>query len=335
LEISDIEKIDKNGMYKIYDDWPKMARESYEANHEQIKCNNISHIVFTGMGGSGAIGDIFESILSKTKIHVTLVKGYHLPSTVNSETLIVATSISGNTEETLSVLELATNTNAKIVAFSSGGKMKDFCLKNNLEFRQIQMKHSPRVSFPIFLYSMLKILESVLPIKKEDILESIAELEKTKERIKSENLSEKNIALNLAKTITGIPLIYYPWGLQAVAVRFKNSLQENAKCHVISEDMIESCHNGIVSWEKSSNVQPILIEGDDDYFKTKERWEILKYFFKKNSIEWKEVKSVKGDILSKIINLIYILDYTSIYLAILSEVDPSPVNAIDFVKKHM
>ena len=142
-----------------------------ECLHKQIDFGDITHIVFAGMGGSGAIGDIFYSILSKAKIHVTLVKGYHLPSTVNSETLIVATSISGNTEETLSVLELATNTKAKIVAFSSGGKMKDFCLKNSLEFRQIQMEHSPRVSFPIFLYSMLKILESVLPIKKEDILE--------------------------------------------------------------------------------------------------------------------------------------------------------------------
>ena len=132
MNISEIEKYDLNGMHKIYDKWPKIARESYEFDHKQIDFGDITHIVFAGMGGSGAIGDIFYSILSKAKIHVTLVKGYHLPSTVNSETLIVATSISGNTEETLSVLELATNTKAKIVAFSSGGKMKDFCLKNSL-----------------------------------------------------------------------------------------------------------------------------------------------------------------------------------------------------------
>jgi len=335
LNSSDIEKIDLHGMHKIYDKWPKMARENYELNHKQIHFNNITHIVFAGMGGSGAIGDIFFSILSRAKIHVSLVKGYHLPSTVNSETLVVTTSISGNTVETLSVLESAKNVGAKIIAFSSGGKMKDFCLKHDLEYRQILMEHSPRASFPSFLYSMLKILEPVLPINEEEILESITEMEKTMETIKSENLTEKNTALNLAKWISGIPLIYYPWGLQAAAIRFKNSLQENAKCHVISEDMVEACHNGIVSWERPSNVQPILIEGVDDYLKTKERWEILKSFFKQNNIDFREIHSVKGSVLSKLINLIYLLDFSSIYLSVIKEVDPSPVNAIDFIKKQL
>jgi glucose/mannose-6-phosphate isomerase len=327
-----LEKCDSQGMHKVYDIWPKIARESYETKNKEIKFKNISHIVFVGMGGSGAIGDIFEAILSKTNIHVTLVKGSHLPNTIDSKTLVVVTSISGNTVETLSVLEAAIKTEAKVIAFSSGGKMEMFCLKNNLEYRKIEMKHSPRVSFPIFLYSMLKILESVLPIKKEDIKESILELEKTMEKIQSKDLSEKNIALNIAKQITEIPLIYYPWGLQAAAIRFKNSLQENSKMHAITEDVIEACHNGIVAWDKKSNINPILIQGTNDYIKTKERWIILKEFFGKNSIEYNEVFSIKGNILSKLINLIYLLDYSTIYKAVLSGIDPSPVIPIDFVK---
>jgi glucose/mannose-6-phosphate isomerase len=287
------------------------------------------------MGGSGAIGDIFEAILSKTNIHVTLVKGYHLPNTVDSKTLVIATSVSGNTVETLSVLESAIQTDAKVIAFSSGGKMEKICLKNNLEYRKIEMKHSPRVSFPIFLYSMLKILESVLPIKKEDIEESILELEKTKGKIQSKNLTEKNIALNIAKQITGIPLIYYPWGLQAAAIRFKNSLQENTKIHAITEDVIEACHNGIVAWDKKSDINPILIQGTDDYIKTKERWEILKELFKEKNIEYNEIYSEEGNILSKIINLIYILDYSTIYRAVLLEINPTPVGPINFVKNKL
>jgi len=144
-----------------------------------------------------------------------------------------------------------------------------------------------------------------------------------------------NTALNLAKWITGIPVLYYPWGLQSAAIRFKNSLQENSKLHVITEDVIEACHNGIVSWEKDSNMQPILIQGYDDYVKTKERWRILKEFFNLKQIEYKEVSSVKGNIISKIINLIYLLDYTSIYHSVISGIDPSPVSAIDFIKERL
>ncbi len=148
------------------------------------------------------------------------------------------------------------------------------------------------------------------------------------------NLSDENPAVSLAKWINGIPIIYYPFGLQSAAIRFKNSLQENAKMHVITEDIIEVCHNGIVAWEKPSDVKPILIQGADDFEKTKERWKIIKEYFESNSIEYKEISSVQGAILTKLINLIYFLDYTSIYKAILSKIDPTPVKSIEFIKKR-
>jgi len=87
------------------------------------------------MGDSGALGDILSSILSKTNTHVNVVKGYHLPKTVDSNTLVVTTSISGNTIETLSVLESASKQDCKIIAFSSGGKIETFCSKNDIDYR--------------------------------------------------------------------------------------------------------------------------------------------------------------------------------------------------------
>src|SRR5690349_16279230 len=110
-------------MYKIYDKWPEIARESYESDADIVDFRDIDHIVFAGMGGSGALGDIFSAILSKTDSHVVVTKGYHLPNTVDSHTLVVATSISGNTVETLSVLDSANKSKCKLVAFSSGGLM--------------------------------------------------------------------------------------------------------------------------------------------------------------------------------------------------------------------
>lgn len=335
LEFSTIEKYDTQKMYVVYDKWPEFAQKSYDFPHKQFKCSGISHIVFAGMGGSGTIGDIFSAILSKTDIHVTNIKGYLLPNTVNSNTLVITTSVSGDTKETLTVLESAIKMNCKVIAFSSGGKMEKFCLENNVEFRKIEKIHSPRASLVSFLYSMLNILEPILSVKYEDVIDSINKMKILQENISSKNLKEDNQSLKLASWITGIPLIYYPFGLQAAAIRFKNSLQENSKNHAITEDVVESCHNGIVAWEKSSFIQPILIEGKDDYIKTKERWEILKKYFDKNQINYKEIFSVEGNILSKLINLIYLLDYTTIYHAVIAEIDPSPVNSILFIKSKL
>jgi len=335
LDLSTLNKFDPEGMYTVYDRWPEIAKESYESDHDSMDFGKVDHIVFAGMGGSGAIGDIFCSILSKTRIHVCVVKGYHLPSTVDSDTLVVTTSISGDTAETLSVLDAAKKLGTKLIAFSSGGKMQKYCKENNVNYRNIPQLHSPRTSFPAFVYSMLKILGTVIPVKKEDIMNSIKQLEDLQKKISSSNLDKNNPSLNLAEWLSGIPMIYYPWGLQAAAIRFKNSLQENAKIHAMAEDVIEACHNGIVSWEKKSNVRPVLLEGEDDYIKTKERWRILKEYLGTNEIDYREITSVKGGILSKLINLIYLLDYSSIYLAIKSGVDPSPLHSIDFVKKRL
>jgi len=185
------------------------------------------------------------------------------------------------------------------------------------------------------LYSILKVLQLTLEIKQHDIFESITELEKLSKKINSSNLTDSNPSLNLAKWIHNIPMIYYPFGLESAAIRFKNSLQENVKIHAIAEDVIEACHNGVVSWERKSNIQPILLEGQDDHIKTKERWKILKEFFQQNKIEYKEIISINGSIISKIINMIYLLDYSTIYKSILDEIDPSPVKTITYIKSKL
>ena len=312
LNHSTLKKYDPSHMYKIYDMWPEIARTSYESHKDKIDFTNTDHIIFAGMGGSGAIGDIFSSILSKTDIHVCVIKGYLLPKTVDSNTLIVTTSVSGNAVETMSILDSATKLGAKIVAFSSGGKMQKYCTKNKIEHRKIEMQHSPRASLVAFFYSMLGVLGTTIPVKKQDISESIRQLQTLQKKISSSNLTKTNPSLSIAQWISGVPLIYYPWGLQSAAIRFKNSLQENAKFHAMAEDVIEACHNGIVAWEKKDNVRPILLEGKDDYIKTKERWKILKEYFEKNKIEYNEVHSTKGSILSKLIHMIYLLDYATI-----------------------
>ena len=335
MDLEELEKIDSKKMFKVYDIWPDISRESYEQEFSKPEFNDIDHIVFAGMGGSGTIGDVFSSILSKNDIHTSVVKGYLLPKTVDENTLVVVTSVSGNTQEPLTILKNSKNSKAKFIVFSSGGMIKEYALKNKMNYQEIKMEHSPRASFPKYIFSMLKSLESVIPVKKSDVLDTISKMEIVRKNIFSNNLNENNTALNLAKWITGTPVLYYPWGLESAAIRFKNSLQENSKLHVMAEDIIEVCHNGVVSWEKDSVMQPILIQGHNDYSKTKERSKILKEFFNSKQIEYKEISSVKGSIISKIINLIYLFDYVSVYHSVISGIDPSPVSAIDFIKERL
>jgi len=335
LEFQDLEKIDSQNMHKVYEEWPNIAKMYFGKKFEKIKISNINHIVFVGMGGSGALGDIFSSILSKTNMHIRVVKGYNLPKTVNENTLVVAISISGNTNETNTVLEKASKLDCKLIAFSSGGKMEKFCKENNIEFRKIKKFHSPRASFPSFLFSILNILLPIIPIEEKDIQDTLDKMQEVKKIISIKNNSNNNLSMSLAKWITDVPLIYYPWGLECVAIRFKNSLQENSKTHVIIEDVVESCHNGVVAWENKSQVKPIMIRGNDDHFRTIEKFEILSEYFDEKNIEYKEIFSGNGNILTKIISLIYILDYVTIYKSILEGIDPTPVKTIEYIKKKI
>jgi len=322
-------------MHKVYEEWPNIAKTFFNKKFERIKISNINHIVFVGMGGSGALGDIFSSILSKTNLHIRVVKGYNLPKTVNENTLVVAISISGNTNETNTVLEKASKLSCKLIAFSSGGKMEKFCKDNNIQFRKIKKFHSPRASFPSFLFSILNILLPIIPIEEKDVQSALDKMQEVKKIISIKNNSDDNLAMTLAKWISNVPLIYYPWGLECVAIRFKSSLQENSKTHVIIEDIVESCHNGVVAWEKESSIKPIMIRGNDDHFKTIEKFEILTEYFDEKNIEYKEIFSGNGNILTKIISLIYILDYVTIYKSMLEGIDPTPVRTIEYIKKKI
>ena len=157
LDVSILEKFDTQKMYTVYDKWPEIAREAFESDQNSVNFDNINQIVFAGMGGSGDIGDMLASILSKTKIHVNVVKGYLLPQTVDSNTLVVAVSVSGNTVETLSILDSAHKLGSKIIAFSSGRKIQECCTKNKIEHRIDPQYNSPRSSFTSYWYTILNV----------------------------------------------------------------------------------------------------------------------------------------------------------------------------------
>ncbi len=327
-----IKNIDTQGMAHAYMHWPQMAKDAYAARNTSIPDVKADHIIFAGMGGSGAISDIFESILSDIDVHVDVAKGYRLPKTADSNTLVVATSISGNTAETLHLLDAAVKAGCHTVSFSAGGMIRDYCTSRDLDYRPVPMQHSPRASLPVFLYSMMSVLQNNIPVPESVIRDSVSLLAELAPSISDPALGSENQALSLAEWLPDVPIIYYPWGLRAAAIRFKNSLQENAKTHAMAEDVMETCHNGIVSWVRDSVVRPILVYGTDDHIKTKERWKILEDFFTHKSISYRTVEAPGSSILARLVGLIYILDYASIYRSVILGIDPTPVGPIEYIK---
>ena len=87
-------------MYEAYNKWPQLARSVYESELNAVSFENIDHIILVGMGGSGAVCGVISAILSKTPIHTSVVKGYHLPNTADANTLVILVSVSGDTIET-------------------------------------------------------------------------------------------------------------------------------------------------------------------------------------------------------------------------------------------
>ncbi|WOV93440.1 MAG: SIS domain-containing protein [Candidatus Nitrosoabyssus spongiisocia] len=329
----DLQKYDKHEMHKVYDNWTQIAKDAYRNNSDHVDFSDINNVIFVGMGGSGTAADIFQSILSQTSMHITVVKGYTLPKTINKETLIVGTSISGNTEETLIAVKDSLNYDCKRITFSSGGKLEEFAKKNDIEHVQLPMYENPRSSLPSTLYIELKALHSTLSIDEKVIIDSLNALSNMREKISSNNLTDQNPAINLASWISKVPFIYYPAGLKAITTRFKNSIHENMKKHAYIENVIESCHNQIMAWEEKTDVMPILLRGTDDHHKTIERWNMVKEILQIHNVEYREEIVSGNNILSKTISTIYKLDYCTIYGAIMSGMDPYPIESINHIKK--
>lgn len=316
-------------MIEVYRSWPEYAEESYTSSEKiDVKFDNI---VFSGMGGSGIIGDILSHITKSGNVSVS--KGYFLPKNMTRNTLVICNSASGNTIETLSLLKEAHKNKCKIVGFASGGKIEAYCKKNNIEFKKYKVVSSPRSSLVLSLYTILGALSESLGIHRNDINESMKNLKQTKREIFSN--SKDNPSSTLSKFISGIPICYYSPVLLPAALRFKNDFQENCKKHAMIEEIAESCHNSINAWERSSIVRPILLRKADEPNSIKKQFEVVKEYYKSKKLVYEEIFTPKGNLLNSLINPIYYMGYATILRSISEGIDPTDIPAIRFIKARL
>jgi len=343
LDREKINRIDKSGLFTEYENWTNQAKDAIEIEPNIPKNQEFDNILFVGMGGSATSGDIIQSWLrDELKVPFEVLKDYKLPAYVNKTTLVIGASISGETQETISACIDAKTKNATVVSISSGGKLQKVSEKNNIPHTKVKMALVPRASL---LYALLP---SITLLNKLNLIESpkkeyddIIELLNQQGKVINKNIPlETNTAKKFAKEIFEMaspPTIYSSQTLYAPGYRFKASLNENSKIRAQHILLPELCHNEIQSWgkNKDNKITSIVLRDENESKEQKERFESLNTLLIKINIKPLEVHTEGKTQLGKIINLIYLLDYISLYLAILKEIDPTPTPHIDEVKNRL
>lgn len=337
-------KFDPAGMGKIIADFPLQCREAVTiARKADVRLSKsvYRNIVICGMGGSAIAGDILASYLSDRMPSAIFVqRNYGLPGWVGKDDLVIASSYSGETEETLSDFEEALKRKSAVAAITSGGKLKDRCAVLGIPFTTIPGGLPPRGALGYSFFALLGLfLSSGLIQNQDDVLkETLDVLEKLTGDYSVDKPSKENRAKQIASEIYGyMPLVYASSDLLApVARRWANQLNENAKVLSYWAAMPELCHNEIVGWDKLPEIRLktkiITLQDSEDHNRNSLRFDVLRDIINSESAGIIKIQSIGRSKLARMFSLLYLADYISYYLALLNETDPMPVKRIDKLK---
>lgn len=318
--------------------WQKAKEFALPANYA-----DIDKVVISGMGGSAIGGDLLRNLVSSiTKPIIFVQRDYTLPAFIDDKTLIIASSYSGMTEETISAFSQALSTNSKKLVITTGGKLKTLAEGKAVPVFTIDYVGPPRASLGYSFMPLLAFLQKLgfIENKPAEVEEMLQVLETLLSKVSEDVPTRLNPAKQLASKLFGKVVIIYGAGiLSAAAHRWKTQINENSKAWAFSETFPELNHNAVVGYEFPKHVAKqacvILLHSPSLHPKILLRYQITSEILEKAGIEHETIDSQGKDELSQIMSLVFLGDWVSYYLAILYETDPSPVKAIDYLKKRL
>ncbi|MDI6731859.1 MAG: bifunctional phosphoglucose/phosphomannose isomerase [Candidatus Margulisbacteria bacterium] len=338
--------IDKSGMLECVLAMPAHLQKAKAvfSSLKPPKIKKINNLVIAGMGGSAIAGDVIADLLSeKLPFPLIVSRNYKIPAFIGKETLFLAISYSGETEETLAALKEAETRGASSICFTSGGKLQEIAAAKKYPSYKLPAGFQPRAAFPYILTAVLKCLEGFGLIQNlaEEIDEAVWVLEKTRQEIGIARPLRTNSAKRLAQKLVGrIPLIFAVTGSSAAAgLRLKCQFNENSKSCAVLYVLPEMNHNEIVNLFELKNgchnFSALFLRDEKDTERIKKRIEITKSLLSRQLGGYTEIFSQGESKLARILSLIYYGDLLSVYIPLLRKADPTPVEAISRLKKEL
>jgi glucose/mannose-6-phosphate isomerase len=312
---------------------------------KNLKMESISKkydkIVLTGMGGSAIVGDLLKSYLqAELEIPFIVNRNYTLPHFVGKNTLVLACSYSGDTEETINSTKMAIKRKATIIGLASGGELEKLMNDHSYTFIKIPGGYPPRQALGYMFFPLLNLFQhlGLIGPKNEEINETITVLSEIRERSDPTKIHIHNLSNLIAqKLYKKIPVIYTAAEfLYPVVTRWRNQFNENSKVLAFSNVLPELNHNEIMGWEAPpdvlQNFNILFLRDEAEFSRNQKRLEISKDIFHKNQVPIFEIFAEGKSLLARIFSLIYIGDWVSYYLALLYKKDPQKIDSIQLLK---
>jgi glucose/mannose-6-phosphate isomerase len=339
-----INKLDSSNIFDHIKNLGFQLEESYK-RYENIEFNNdktFSNVILLGTGGGSSIASKLAKALLERHIDIPIAinQGYSVPKWVNKNTLAVALTVSGNTEETILAFEQSISQGAYGVAITAGGKLKSVSENLNVPIVELpETKMQARSAIGDLFGALIRTLEKLNVIE----FDFSSDIRKTSDLLKILGLKHSDLnnsePLQIAKKLKGFsPVIYSSDDLIEVAsVRWKNQFGENSKVIAHYYTFPEMNHDEVVGWEQEKNLQEhfkiVFLRDSKDHDRNKKRMDVTKTLIENRGVDVLEVNSRGDSDLERVISLIYFGDWVSIYLAFFYEIDPTPVNLIIEMKK--
>jgi glucose/mannose-6-phosphate isomerase len=325
-------------MFELIKEFPAQMREALQIGQKaQLKtapATQVKNVVVCGLGGSGIGGDLLAELLkSELKVPVLVNKSYFLPAFVDASTLLILSSYSGNTEETVACAHEALRRGLQPVVVTAGGKLEEIARKNNLDLINIPAGHPPRACLGYSFTQLFFILKHFGLIN-GDFQE---QLNRTASFLEAEQNTIMQDAEYLAgKLLQKIIVLYAEDKYESTALRLKQQINENSKMHCWYNVVPEMNHNELVGWkEPVANLAVIIFRSEDEFHRNTQRIIYKKDVIVKLSNNVYELYAKGANLLEKHFYLIHIGDWLSYHLAMLQGIDPVEVNVITNLKKRL
>jgi glucose/mannose-6-phosphate isomerase len=338
-------EVDRSGMLGDLAKTPDYCRDAIKRAEQVNVPGGVSpkNIVVVGMGGSAIGGEILHDWLRDTlPIPIEVCRDYTLPAYVNKDTLVFVNSYSGNTEETLTAFLTAIRRKCTVTAVTSGGQLESFCKKLRVPHTKIPVGLQPRAAIPYTFFPLPVLMQKMGVISgiDDELEETIQVLKETSKVNASDVPTKNNKAKQLAaELVDTIPVVYGFGQYGSVAQRLKAQFNENSKVPSKYEVFPELNHNETVGYEAPETLTKkltiVLIRDPQEPPEIRNRIETTKNLVFGRANKVMEIMAEGKGKLAKMFSVLCVGDFASVYLAILQNRDPTPVNIIDRVKSEL